>query len=209
MSPPVQSVCVVFPSSKIAYASLSARFNSLTPSVSTAVFTGKRRARCLSEPSPRVLRNLAKGSLTWVRTWSKGPVLPPYSHSVFSSSSSLYCRTRSGLTRKGPSCSRYINESFRQREIVLYHGSSNMFISSPQEIVIRMVFAVASPSETTPLFTLVRLQLSRFRRVMCRADFQIRDPDGQQLCCASLLLDTACNPCSLPSPSYRRTMTSS
>ena len=171
MSPPVQSVsvCVVFPSSKIAYCPWDS--TALTVSVSTAVFTGKRRARCLSEPSPRVLLNLAKGSLTWVRTWSKGPLLPPYSHSVFSSSSSLYCRTRSGLTRKGPSCSRYINESFRQREIVLYHGSSIMFISSPQEIVIRMVFAVASPSETTPLFPLVRLQLSRFRRVMCRADF--------------------------------------
>lgn len=64
-----------------------------------------------------------------------------------------------------------------QREIVLYHGSPIMFRPSPQEIVIRMVFAVAS-LETTPLFTLVRLQLSRFRRVMCRADFSIRDPDG-------------------------------
>jgi hypothetical protein len=63
------------------------------------------------------------------------------------------------------------NESFRQRETVLYHGSPIMFISSPQEIVLRMVFAVASPSETTPLFPLVRLQLSRFRRVMCPADF--------------------------------------
>ena len=187
MSPPVQSVsvCVVFPSSKIAYCPWDS--TALTVSVSTAVFTGKRRARCLSEPSPRVLLNLAKGSLTWVRTWSKGPLLPPYSHSVFSSSSLVYYRTRSGPTRKGPSC-----------EIVLYHGSP-MFISSPPEIVIRMVSAVASPSETTPLFPLVRLQLSRFRRVMCRADFSIRDPDGQQLYCASLLLDTACNPCSLPS----------
>lgn len=173
MSPPVQSVCVcvVFPSSKIAYTSLSVRFNGAHAFCLHRCLHCKRRARCLSEPSPRVLRNLAKGSLTWVRTWSKGPVLPPYSHSVFSSSSSLYCRTRSGPTRKGPSCSRCINESFRQREIVLYHGSPIMFISSPQEIVIRMVFAVASPSETTPLFPLVRLQLSRFRRVMCRADF--------------------------------------
>ena len=52
-----------------------------------------------------------------------------------------------------------------------------------------MVFAVASP-ETTPLFPLVRLQLSGFRRVMCRADFSIRDPDGPTSMCASLLLDT-------------------
>lgn len=168
MWPPVQSCPCAWCSHhrKMACASLSVRFNGLTPSVSTAVFIGKRRARCLSEPSPRVLLNLAKGSLTWVRTWSKGPLLPPYSHSVFSSSSLVYYRTRSGPTRKGPSC-----------EIVLYHGSP-MFISSPPEIVIRMVSAVASPSETTPLFPLVRLQLSRFRRVMCRADFSIRDPDG-------------------------------
>ena len=65
-----------------------------------------------------------------------------------------------------------------QREIVLYHGSPITFIALPQEIVIRMVFAVASPSKATPVFPLVRLQLSRFRRVMCRADFSIRDPDG-------------------------------